>query len=61
MLIGTTSPPAISRLVASPDADTPSYWPERISCTISSEVWPYLTLTWHPVCFSNGLTTLGSV
>ena len=35
--------------VASPDADTPSYLPVRISVTISSEVLPSFTLTWQPV------------
>src|SRR4051795_1805844 len=60
---GATSPPAISRSVASPDADTPSYWPVRISCTISSEVLPIFTLTLQPVSFSNEDTqsTLGSL
>ena len=63
MLTGATSPPAIRRSVASPDADTPSYWPVRISVTISSEVLPTLTLTWQPVCFSKSDTqsTFGSV
>ena len=48
--------------VASPDAETPSYWPVRISWTISSEVLPSLTLTLQPVFCSNGVTqlTLGS-
>ena len=63
MLTGATSPPAMRRSVASPDAETPSYWPVRISVTISSEVLPILTLTWQPVFFSNGVTqsTFGSV
>ena len=54
-----TSPPAISRLDASPDADTPSYSdppPERMSWTISSELSPYVTSTSHPVSSSNGVT-----
>src|SRR5689334_12213235 len=52
----------MSRSVASPDADTPSYCPVRINCTISSDVLPIFTLTWQPVCFWNGCTqsTLGS-
>ena len=63
MLTGSTSPPAISRSVASPEADTPSYLPVRISVTISSEVLPIFTLTWQPVCFSKSVTqsTFGSV
>ena len=63
MFTGSTSPPAISRRVASPDADTPSYCPVRISVTISSEVLPSLTLTWQPVSFSKSETqsTAGSV
>ena len=63
MLTGATSPPAIRRSVASPEADTPSYWPERISVTISSEVLPILVLTWQPVSFSKSDTqsTFGSV
>ena len=63
MLTGATSPPSISRSVASPDAETPSYSPVRISCTISSEVLPILTLTWQPVSFSKSVTqsTFGSV
>ena len=43
MLTGATSPPAMSRKVASPEADTPSYPPVCISCTISSEVLPIFT------------------
>ena len=31
VLTGATSPPAMRRSVASPEADTPSYWPVRIS------------------------------
>ncbi len=57
--IAPTSPPAISRLLASPEAETPSYTvppPWRISVTISSEVSPYVTLTWQPVASSNGVT-----
>jgi hypothetical protein len=42
--------------VASPDADSPSYWPLRINCTISSEVLPIFTLTLQPVCCSKGVT-----
>ena len=63
MLTGSTSPPAISRSVASPDADTPSYLPVRISVTISSDVLPSFTLTWQPVSFSKSVTqsTFGSV
>src|SRR4051812_30216860 len=53
----------MSRSVASPDAETPSYWPVFISWTISSEVFPILLLTWQPVACSNGWTqsTFGSL
>ena len=63
MLTGATSPAAISRSVASPDAETPSYWPVRMSVTISSDVLPSFTLTWQPVSFSKSVTqsTFGSV
>ena len=46
----------MSRLVASPEADTPSYSPLCISWTISSLVLPSLTLTLHSVSVSNGVT-----
>src|SRR3954453_21368947 len=63
VLTGATSPPAIRRRVASPEADTPSYWPVRMSVTISSDVLPILTLTLQPVCCSKSDTqsTFGSV
>ena len=63
MLTGATSPAAIRRSVASPEAETPSYWPVRISVTISSDVLPTLVLTWQPVSFSKSVTqsTFGSV
>ena len=63
MSIALTSSPAISRSVASPEADTPSYSPLCISCTISSLVLPTWLLTLHPVRSSNGVTqsTAGSV
>ena len=53
----------MSRSVASPDADRPSYWPVRINWTISSEVLPTLMLTLQPVSFSKGCTqsTFGSL
>ncbi len=56
MLTGSTSPAAISRKDASPDADTTSYWPDFIRVTASSEVPKYLTLTSQPVASSNGVT-----
>ena len=56
VLTGATSPAAISRSVASPEAETTSYSPVFISCTASSEVPKYLTLAWQPVCSSNGVT-----
>src|SRR5450432_4689076 len=46
----------MSRKVASPDADTPSYWPVFIKVTISSEVLPTFAFTLQPVCCSNGCT-----
>jgi hypothetical protein len=56
--MGSISPPAIRRVVASPDADTPSYSPLCINCTISSLLLPSFTLTLHlpPVSVSNGFT-----
>src|SRR5207248_1950303 len=61
-----TSPWAIRRLVASPLAETPSYWvppPCRISVTISSDVSANFTLILQPVAVVKGVTqsTLGSV
>jgi hypothetical protein len=62
-LTGATSPAAISRSVASPEAETPSNWPDRIWVTIWSDVLPIVTLTLQPVSFSKSVTqsTLGSV
>ena len=54
----------MSRFVASPEAETPSYWvppPCRMRVTISSDVFPGLTVTWQPLCASNGLTHESSV
>src|ERR1700730_2089219 len=48
----------MSRREALPDAETPSYWPVFISCTISSDVLPIFTFTLHPVCCWNGPTQL---
>ena len=56
MSIGATSPPAIMRTEALPEADTPSYCPVRISVTISSEVLATFAFTWHWVSCSNGVT-----
>jgi hypothetical protein len=56
VLTAETSPPAMSRSVASPDADTPSYSPVFISWTISDELAPTLTVTLQPVASSNGVT-----
>ena len=63
MFTGCDVPAAMSRSDASPEADTTSYWPVFIRLTISSDVGAVFTLTWQPVCFSNGVTqsTLGSV
>ena len=48
---------------ASPEAETPSYWPVFMRVTISSDVLPILTFTLQPVSFVNGVTqsTFGSV
>ncbi len=53
----------MSRSVASPDADTPSYSPLCINWTISSDELPSRTFTSQPVSSSNGVTqsTAGSV
>ncbi len=59
--IALTSLPRISRRLASPDADTASYWPVRISVTISSDDPPYFARTLHPVFFVNGFTHCGWV
>ena len=56
VLTGSTSPAAMSRRVASPDAETASYWPVRISWTASSEVPNVLMLTWQPEDFSKSVT-----
>ena len=53
---GATSLPAIRRRVASPDADTPSYWPVFISWTMLAESRPCLDVTLQPVAVSNGVT-----
>src|SRR3954454_13730566 len=61
-LTGLTSPPRMSRRLASPDADTMSDCvppPWRMRVTISSDEPPYLAETWQPVCFSKGLTHCG--
>src|SRR3954464_1235960 len=50
----------MSRSVASPAADTPSYWPLFISVTISSDDPATLLLTLQPVCCVNGVTQSGS-
>src|ERR1700741_2493783 len=61
--IAATSPPLIRRRLASPEADTMSYWlppPWRISVTISSEEPAYLACTRQPVWASKGFTQAGS-
>ena len=62
-MTGATSPEAISRSEASPEAETTSYSPVFIRVTASSEVPKYFTLAWQPVFFSNGVTqsTFGSL
>ena len=56
MLTGSTSPAAIIRRDASPEAETTSYSPVFIRLTASSEVAKYLMLAWQPVSSSNGVT-----
>jgi hypothetical protein len=56
VFIGSTSPAAIRRRVASPDADTASYCPVRISWTASSDVPNVLMFTWQPEDFSKPVT-----
>ena len=60
---GATSPAAMRRSVASPEAATTSYSPVFIRLTASSEV-PYdFEVTMHPVFSSNPVTqsTAGSL
>src|SRR5579871_51111 len=52
----------MSRRLASPEAETMSYWsppPERMSSTISSDDPAYFWLIVQPDCFSNGFTHWG--
>jgi hypothetical protein len=56
VLTGATSPAAIRRSEASPEAETTSYSPDFISCTASSEVAKYFTFAWQPVASSKGVT-----
>ena len=44
------------RSVASPEADTPSYWPVFMSADHLVGRVADLALTWQPVCCSNGWT-----
>ena len=63
MFTGSTSPRAISRSEASPEAETTSYWPVFMRLMASSEVPNGLTLTLQPDSCSNGVTqsTFGSL
>ena len=63
VLTGSASPAAMSRRVASPEAETVSYCPVRMSCTASSEVPNVLTVTLQPDSFSKSVTqsTFGSL
>ncbi len=63
VFIGSTSPAAIIRRVASPEAETTSYCPVRISWTASSEVPKVLMVTLQPDSFSKSETqsTAGSL
>ena len=66
MFTGLTSPPLISRRLASPEAETRSHWPPpppppaRISATISFEEPASLRWILQPLCCSNFLAKLGS-
>ena len=53
MFTGATSPRFISRTLALPEADTPSYWPVETRSIMSSEVAPSLVTTLQPVCCVN--------
>jgi hypothetical protein len=53
--------PKISLRLASPEAETASYWPVRMSVTISSDEPPNFECTLQPVAFVNGVTHFGSV
>jgi hypothetical protein len=44
------------RVVASPDAEMPSYWPPCISCTPLFESTMSVVVTLQPVFVSNGVT-----
>src|SRR5438093_13098610 len=59
--IARTSLPRIRRRLASPEAETASYCPVRMSVTISSEEPPYLARTLQPVALVNGFTHWGWV
>ena len=56
MLTGATIPPAISRLVASPENEPPSYSPDCMSETPLFESVISFVLTLQPVSSSNGVT-----
>src|SRR5262245_4664173 len=54
----------MSRRLASPEAETMSYWPpppDVMRLNMSFDEPAYFALTLHPVCFSNGLTQSGCV
>jgi hypothetical protein len=53
---GATRLPWMSRVVASPDAEIPSYWPDCISDTPLFESVMSVVLTMQPVRSSNGVT-----
>ena len=55
---GANSPLAMMRSVASPDADTPSYPPDRMRSHHVVDVLPILTVVLQPVLSSNGFTQL---
>ena len=60
MLIGATSPRDMSRTLAFPDADTPSYCPVESRSIMSSELAPSFVFTLQPVCCVNGFAHDGS-
>src|SRR2546428_13969055 len=65
-LTGWRSPPLISRRLASPEAETRSYWPPpppppvRMSATMSFDVPASLRWILQPVCRTNLFAKLGS-
>ena len=60
MLIGATVPPAMSRTVAFPENEPPSYSPDCMSETPLALSVMSVVLTMQPVFSSNGVTQSNS-